>query len=163
PTTTRSPPPLGGRKLILLWRGIVECVYPRERWCVGQALPLSIFERHIDTLARYRRIVPLEEYLRITKRNRNVGDMVALTFDDGLATSFERVYPLLRDRSIPATFFISIGHLEHGPLLWFSYVNALCFEGAYDRVELERDYLPLSSLNQRMLARHSFVARAPAT
>jgi len=149
--------------MILLYHGIVEGVYPRDRWCVGQALPLSIFERHIDTLTRYRRIVPLEEYLSIRKRNRHVRDMVVLTFDDGLATSFERVYPLLRDRSIPATFFISIGHLEHGPLLWFSYVNALCFEGAYDRVEFESDSFPLLSLKQRMLARHSLVARAQAT
>jgi peptidoglycan/xylan/chitin deacetylase (PgdA/CDA1 family) len=149
--------------MILLYHGIVEGVYPRDRWCVGQALPLPIFERHLDAVARSRRIVSLEEYLQIRKRYRRIRDVVALTFDDGLATSFDRVYPLLRARSIPATFFISISHLNHGPLLWFSYVNALCFEGVYDQIRIDGDTFPLSSLKQRMLARISLVARAQAS
>jgi peptidoglycan/xylan/chitin deacetylase (PgdA/CDA1 family) len=149
--------------MILLYHGIVEGLTPRGRWCVGQALPLSTFERHLASLARFRKIVSLDEYLKVKSRNRHVRDVVALTFDDGLAASFQRVSSLLRPHCIPATFFISIGHLQHGPLLWFSYVNALCFEGVYDRIDFQGYSLPLTTLKERMRARHFLVARAQAS
>lgn len=147
--------------MILLYHGIVEDINPRSRWCVGQALPLSAFERHLYHLARSRRIVPLDEYLKINKKNRR--HLASITFDDGLATSFQRVYPVLRAGSIPATFFISICHVQHGPLLWFSFVNALSFEGIYDRVEVSGRSLPLTSLKEQMRARHFLVAQAQAS
>src|SRR5262245_46825693 len=124
--TTHSP--WDGQRMILLYHGIVASFHPAERWCAGQALPLPCFERQLDWLLQHRRIVPLSDYLEgLGRGKRALRNIVALTFDDGLASTFQHVFPLLRERAVPATFFIASAHLKHGSLLWFCYLNALCF------------------------------------
>ena len=141
--------------MILLYHGIVRSVAPRDRWAVGQAMPLESFERHLAWLRRRYRIVSLGEWLAAGVRpGGERGDTIALTFDDGLDVTFRCVYPLLAESRTPATFFVSTSHLEHGPLLWFNVINALCFEEVYRELRVGGSVLPLRTLAQRRTARH---------
>jgi len=147
--------------MILMYHGIVNGFDPAERWCAGQALPLRCFEQQLGWLKSHRQIVALRDYLKMTEhRKLAVRNVVALTFDDGLASTFQNAYSLLQRWSIPATFFIATGHLEPGRLLWFSYINALCFEGVYDKIKVNGDSFALSSLEQRKRARRHLMALA---
>jgi peptidoglycan/xylan/chitin deacetylase (PgdA/CDA1 family) len=130
----------------------------------GLGLPVSCFEQQLDWLARYRRIVSLSKYLEMKKHGKSFSrNLVALTFDDGLASTFERVYPLLQKQSVPATFFISTCHLRPGKLLWFSYLNALCFAGVYPKIQVANTPFELSSREQRVGSRCSLGAMARAS
>lgn len=140
--------------MILLYHGIVEDSSPRDRWCVGQALPVGIFQRQIEHLRRFGEIVSLEEYLFRKECGTLSRDPVfALTFDDGLASTYENVGPFLKNRGIPATFFVSTSHLNNLNLLWFCYLNALCFENVYPRIEVHGVRLSLAKRPHRKHAR----------
>jgi len=147
--------------MILLYHNIADDSYPVERWHVGKGLPVSCFKQQILWLLRRRRVVSLKEYLDLTRYGslpaRNV---VAITFDDGLASTFRRVLPTLRQWAVPATFFISTSHLENGRMLWFCYLNALCFEGAYEEIEVDGDRFKLTTPEQRNHARRTLGAIA---
>ena len=86
--------------------------------------------------------------------------MAAITFDDGTRATFENVSPVLRQEGLPATLFVSTVHLCGGELLWFSYLNALCFEGRYQEVTVEGRQFRLVTLEEKKRARNDLGAMA---
>lgn len=148
--------------MILLYHGIVADAAPPERSCAAQALALSVFVRHIAWIARRLPIVPLPEYLE--RRGRGAPSRVAaLTFDDGLAETFDRVEPYLRSEAIPATFFVSTAHCRAGVLLWFTALDALCFEGEHRTLEAGGRAFPLGSIPEKRAARRALGEMARAS
>lgn len=145
--------------MILLYHGIVGEDAPPERSCAAQALPVPVFVRHIGWIARRRRIVPLSEYLERRRAGR-AARLAALTFDDGLAETFERVEPYLRSEAIPATFFVSTAHARPGVVLWFTALDALCFEGEHSTVEAGGRLFPLQTLPEKRETRRALGAMA---
>lgn len=148
--------------MILLYHAIVPDSAPPVRWCIGQALPRSSFERQIRWLSRHGEFVSLSDYLE-RRRSRGKQRVFALTFDDGMACTTREACPVLTELGIPATFFVSTQHLNHGPPLWFSYLNALCFESEYDSVRANGATLPLDSLEHRKQARRKLGQLAQAS
>jgi len=65
------------------------------------------FERQLRWLARWRRVVPLEETLRQSGRRR----LVAITFDDGFRDNLTVALPLLEKFQLPMTLFVTAGFL----------------------------------------------------
>jgi peptidoglycan/xylan/chitin deacetylase (PgdA/CDA1 family) len=122
------------------------------RSCIGQALPVESVRRQILWLAARFEIVPASEFVRAPKSKRGA-QRAAITFDDGSEETFECVAPFLRREGLPATLFLSTGHLCGGLLLWFSYLNALCFEGVYDEVVVGDRLFRLLTLEERKRAR----------
>jgi peptidoglycan/xylan/chitin deacetylase (PgdA/CDA1 family) len=141
--------------MIFLYHAIADDAAPFERSCVGQALPSRAFRNQVAWLAESFEIVSLSEYLREGADGRTNRGRAALTFDDGLASTFRRVFAFLAERSIPATFFVSTGHLDGGPLLWFSFFNALCFETTYPQIRWRGRVFPLGTLAQRAETRRA--------
>jgi peptidoglycan/xylan/chitin deacetylase (PgdA/CDA1 family) len=144
--------------VILLYHSIVDDDAPPERWCIGQALPLGVLRRHLGWVAENFELVSLSAYLGGTERSRR--RTMALTFDDGVGSTYRRVAPFLLESRIPATFFVSTGHLNGGPLLWFCYLNALCFEKTHDEVVVEGRRFPLRDLPERIEARRGLESLA---
>jgi peptidoglycan/xylan/chitin deacetylase (PgdA/CDA1 family) len=68
-----------------------------------QAVRPGRFAEQLDFLARTVEIVPLVDVRR--RRDR----VVALTFDDGYADTARVAVPMLRERSLPATIFVTWG------------------------------------------------------
>jgi peptidoglycan/xylan/chitin deacetylase (PgdA/CDA1 family) len=63
------------------------------------------FERQLQWLARWRRVVSLEETLRAPARQK----LVALTFDDGYQDNLTVALPLLEKLQLPMTLFVTAG------------------------------------------------------
>jgi len=70
------------------------------------------------------------------------------------------VEPYLRSETIPATFFVSTAHCRPGALLWFTTLDALCFEGEHRALEVGRRALPLGTLEEKRQARRALGALA---
>jgi peptidoglycan/xylan/chitin deacetylase (PgdA/CDA1 family) len=145
--------------VIFLYHGVLPDDALPPLWCIGQALPLRSVRRQLQWLARRFRIVPISEYLAAPVK-RNGRELAAITFDDGAKGTFDHVGPILRREGVPAAFFVSTGHLCGGPLLWFSYLNALCFEDVYAAVRVDGQTFSLATLAERKLARRGLGALA---
>jgi peptidoglycan/xylan/chitin deacetylase (PgdA/CDA1 family) len=133
--------------MILLY----HAVFPESEipvfWSAGPAMTTAVFKRQILWLAKYYRLVSLEEYLGgVAKADFLRRPQIAVTFDDGLEITFRSVSGFLVENQIPATIFVTTSHLEQGELLWFSYLNAVCFEGLYQNLEFEGSAFTLRSL-----------------
>ena len=63
------------------------------------------FERQLQWLSRWRRVVPLEETLRTVARR----SLVAITFDDGYRDNLTIALPLLEQFQLPMTLFVTAG------------------------------------------------------
>lgn len=79
-------------------------------------LDLPHFERILDFLAEHANIVPLSEASSALARGALPERAVALTFDDGYHEWVDHVAPILLQRKMPATFFVTTGQLSGGGL-----------------------------------------------
>ena len=142
--------------MILVYHSIAPDNSPPVRLCVGQALSQSVFERQIGWLAEHYQIVSLSEYMASYKSPKfREQKKFAVTFDDGFNETFQCVYPFVVKKNIPVTIFITTGHLEHGNLLWFSYLKALCFENQYKFLEVNQTMFRLNTIEQKIHAWNS--------
>jgi len=62
-----------------------------------------------------------------------------LTFDDGYRDNFDVAVPILRERNIPATFFIPTAFLESPRLPWWDHVAYVIKQTQMLRLTLERN------------------------
>lgn len=86
------------------WSCLMYHEVPREALTAGYfAVPRDRFVAQLDAIrALGLSVCSLEEGLP-----RPVGGLVALTFDDGHETHYQQVFPLLAERQVTATFFVT--------------------------------------------------------
>lgn len=138
--------------MILLYHAIIPDNSPRERVCIGQALLKSDFERQVRWLASHWSVVSLPEYLTNMRSSAPDRKKIAITFDDGTASTFGCIFPVISERKIPITIFVTTGHLENGEILWFSYLKAICFETQYANIRIGETGFELKTISQRKKA-----------
>lgn len=107
---------------------------------------IKAFERILDFVTDCFRIVSLQDAIDcFEKKSGAFSDRgaVCLTFDDGYVDWFAGVAPLLRQRGMPATFFISTGQLLGMPL-WHERIRR-AVQSAADTV-LDVTSLPMAAV-----------------
>ncbi len=73
------------------------------------------FRRQMQLLKRRFRPMPLGQAVAaIDAGERLPADAVVVTFDDGYDDNYHCAFPVLRELGIPATFFVSTGHIDSG-------------------------------------------------
>jgi len=108
------------------------------------------FEKEVDYLVRKFQILPLHEAISRLKRGCLQGPCASLSFDDGDISIAEHVVPFLRQRGLPATFFINSAYLDGRRSYWFPILSYLCaVEDAGGRAVLS-DELKEKSLKLRL-------------
>jgi peptidoglycan/xylan/chitin deacetylase (PgdA/CDA1 family) len=88
-------------------------------------VPLDVFERQMDFLARRRSVVSLDELVRAPAAGGTV--RVAVTFDDAYRSTLTRALPVLERHRFPATVF--------APTAWLGDRNR--WDAAREDLELE--------------------------
>jgi peptidoglycan/xylan/chitin deacetylase (PgdA/CDA1 family) len=123
--------------------GVVVLVYHRIGGGTGLEidLPVPVFERQVEHLARSGRVVPLAVAIdQVTGRAPAGGDpAVVLTFDDGTADFTDVAVPILARYGLPATLYVATAYIEEripfsdggDPCSWGALADA-CATGLVD-------------------------------
>lgn len=75
------------------------------------------FARRIDWLRENFRLMTLRDAVRALAADALPARALCVTFDDGYADNVEVALPLLRERDVPATFFVTTRYLDGG-MMW---------------------------------------------
>jgi peptidoglycan/xylan/chitin deacetylase (PgdA/CDA1 family) len=110
-----------GRALVLVFHRITRDGEPSSG--IVPAVPLEVFRRQLEEILEVGDIVPLPTLLEETRLHAR--PRFALTFDDDYVSHHDVALPVLRERGLPATFFVG-GRSLHGLApLWFEVLDAL--------------------------------------
>jgi peptidoglycan/xylan/chitin deacetylase (PgdA/CDA1 family) len=99
---------------VLVYHGV-----PRN----GEQFNAADFERQLEFLAAHFELISIMDLEHSRRRSARI--QVLLTFDDGFRNNFDIVAPMLRQRRIPAIFFVCSRPAECGRVLWFAYLAML--------------------------------------
>lgn len=115
-----------GRFAVLMFHRIAD--EPALRASANKPLMVEegVFARLAETLASECLCLPLAEAVRAARDGRRDSKpMVALTFDDGYADCYAKAFPVLRRFGLPATVYLSTGHLDDpGRMFWWDAAEA---------------------------------------
>lgn len=85
-------------------------------------------------------------------------DAVVVTFDDGYDDNYRIVFPILRELGVPATFFVSTGHIDSGRPYDYDWLVHLILLAKAPRLQLPElgiDVpMPATRAERRVLATH---------
>lgn len=169
------------RRLPRRWPGVLVLNYHRILPAPGPRYDAGVwsataeqFAAQLDLLEREHEVVPASEVGHHRERR---GRRVAITFDDGYRDVHEIAWPLLRERGMPATVFVSSGLLDGlvapwwDELAWLNGTARASREGlppapAHDWTALpvygELDPASVETLLDRLSAEHGRPRLAPA-
>ncbi len=83
---------------------------------------------------------------------------VAITFDDGYESNYQLAYPILRQFSLPSTFFLTTGFIDRTERLWFHRLECALINAGCNSVAHEKSILKLNSTTARAHALSVFAA-----
>ena len=87
------------------------------------------FKKDIRYLSKKYKIISLRDYVLYLNDKKDIPEKTCiLTFDDGLADHYDNVYPILRRKNIPATFFVSTLPLQDKQVLPVQMLQCLLAE-----------------------------------
>lgn len=135
----------------MLWKRTVSDLYRLMPGCyqppgsvlfpyahiVGDTVPLHVkhlyeipriakFKSDIDLLCRRYRALQLSELERIGRfRDRGSARSFLLSFDDGMREVYDIIAPILREKGIPALFFLNASTIDNRQLMWRHKISLL--------------------------------------
>jgi poly-beta-1,6-N-acetyl-D-glucosamine N-deacetylase len=154
----------GSFDMILYYHNVVPLTAPKGEFSTSITISSPAFETQMAWLSKYFHILPLEQYLK-NQQQMSSAEMkrkkfVSITFDDGTASTYRSIVPILKKYQIPTTIFVSTCQLEQGPLIWGAYLNALCFNDDYQALVIKDREFPLLSDDQRRATRKTLYTEA---
>lgn len=95
------------------------------------AVTPELFSDHLDALKTNFEIVSVGELVQRSMAGGVKTGTVAITFDDGYADNLTFAAPLLVQRSIPATVFVSTGYFDDSQELWWDRLDRLLLKSIW--------------------------------
>lgn len=83
------------------------------------------FSRHLDILRQFFDVIPLSRVAAWLAQSRIPRKAIVVTFDDGYADNYTEALPLLEQYSIPATVFVTSGHVGQNTEFWWDELERL--------------------------------------
>jgi peptidoglycan/xylan/chitin deacetylase (PgdA/CDA1 family) len=125
PPRRRRRAPIRSGPQVLLYHRVVS----RPTDPLGLAVSPAHFAEQLDVLLARRRVVPLEKLVAAARAGEARREDMAITFDDGYSDVALSAAPLLAERALPWTLFVSTGHVEEGRAFWWDEVIRLLAAG----------------------------------
>nr|WP_229520728.1 MULTISPECIES: polysaccharide deacetylase family protein [unclassified Massilia] len=112
---------------------------------------VDTFRWQMDLLASCFNVLPLGEAITRLGNGSLPPRAVAITFDDGYRTVHELALPILRERGLPATVFVTSGHIEDESSMWNDVILEAVrrsHDSAIDLRDIGMDVYPLADTAQ---------------
>lgn len=77
---------------------------------------VDTFRWQMDLLASCFNVLPLYDALQLLREGRLPPRAIAITFDDGYRSTHDLALPILKEYGLPATVFVTTGHIDHGSM-----------------------------------------------
>lgn len=128
---------LAGRAVtVLCYHRVVEDVgsgmFPELRSATPEG-----FEQQLDLIGDSHEFIDEATLIAWSTGSGSLPDRPALlTFDDGYLDNYEIVYPILRRRGIPATFFLATEHIDNLTPLWWDAASLILHHTDVDAADL---------------------------
>jgi peptidoglycan/xylan/chitin deacetylase (PgdA/CDA1 family) len=99
------------------------------------------FEEQMDVLARRGCVMPLREMAARHREKRLPDGAVAITFDDGYADNLRVAKPILKQRGLPATVFMTAGSIGREREFWWDELERIVLRTAELPSELDGEQI----------------------
>lgn len=106
--------------LIVCYHGVRAEDSSSRHWLL---LPQSALERQLQFLRSAYDVLPIDEALQRLSAGNARRPMAAITFDDGYRSNATLALPLLQSLGLPATIYLTTGHLDSGAMLWTTWLD----------------------------------------
>lgn len=116
------------------------------------AVPVNLFTRQMEMLARYFTVLPLQDLVERAEGNDIPPKAVAITFDDGYRDNYEHAFPILKELGMPATIFLATGWLDSRVPLWHDVLFDALRRTSAESVSFEGRLYPLRSVADKRIA-----------
>jgi len=127
-----------GSQVIVMWYHRVSPT--RDDWSYEALSPKS-FQRQIAYLCCTCEIVPLGRLIACLREGKSLPDRVAaITIDDGYKDNYLYAYPILTRFRVPATIFLTTGHIGTSDLFWWDKVGYLIQHTGVERLRLGENW-----------------------
>lgn len=107
----------------------------KDNWSL-QALSPQSFERQIQYLSKNYEILPIHALTQCLQQGKPLPEKaVTITLDDGYRDNYVHAYPILKKYDVPATIFLTTGHINTGELFWFDKVRYIIHNTSLSALE----------------------------
>jgi len=128
---------------IFLFHGVIEKQTYAVRNYIHKHLEADYFATVLDDLNEHGVPLSMQDIVELQTAGKPYPpNAFAITFDDGFENNFSIAAPILADKKIPATFYVTTGFIEENSLSWIDRIE-LCLEES-DRVTIAFPWLPAS-------------------
>lgn len=110
--------------LVLLYHRVAELPSDPQLLCVTP----QHFAEHLEVLRKHARPMRLPQLPQALQDGNLPRRMVIVTFDDGYADNLHNAQPLLKRYDIPATVFVTTGHIGQEPEFWWDELDRLLLQ-----------------------------------
>jgi len=92
------------------------------------AVTLQHFSEHLEVLRKHARPYRLEDFAKVLRGGQLPRRAVAITLDDGYADNLLNAEPILRAHEIPATVFVTAGHVGNRREFWWDELDRILLQ-----------------------------------
>ena len=124
---------------VLFWHGVAENPHPIIE---AESISKKDFIQQINYLEKHYEIIPIEEFDKRYTSKSLKGKEVVLTFDDGYKNNLTVLAPIMRQRKLPFTVFITTKNITGANIFPTSIVRLIIFGS-----ELKEISVPLIQRN----------------
>jgi peptidoglycan/xylan/chitin deacetylase (PgdA/CDA1 family) len=107
--------------LVLLYHRVIDLPCDPYR----QAVKPQHFAEHLEVLKKSANVLPFSQAMQALQNGKLPHRTVVITFDDGYADNFYHANPLLERYDIPATVFVTSGHIGKEYEFWWDELERL--------------------------------------
>jgi peptidoglycan/xylan/chitin deacetylase (PgdA/CDA1 family) len=86
------------------------------------------FAEHLEVIKKYGNPMPLKRLVKLLSEGKRPNKAVVITFDDGYADNLLEAKPILEKYDIPATVYVTTGHIEYNQEFWWDELDRLLLQ-----------------------------------